>query len=126
MEKTQLVEVPQVISVLLGKISFIGNRPLPKKNVDILKEKFPDNWHKRFIAPAGMTGITQIVGKFLLTAEKRLELESLYSEVYKEGNVLKADAYIFFSTIILLLLRDAVAYRSYESAKRVLLSCLKK
>ena len=126
MEKTQLVEVPQVISVLLGKISFIGNRPLPKKNVDILKEKFPDNWHKRFIAPAGMTGITQIVGKFLLTAEKRLELESLYSEVYKEGNVLKADAYIFFSTIILLLLRDAVAYRSYESAKKVLLSCLKK
>ena len=38
----------------------------------------------------------------------------------------QADAYIFFSTIILLLLRDAVAYRSYESAKKVLLSCLNK
>ena len=73
-----------------------------------------------------MTGITQIVGKFQLSPEKRLELESLYSKVYQEGNVLKADAYIFFSTIILLLLRDAVAYRSYESAKKVLLSCLYK
>ena len=47
-------------------------------------------------------------------------------KVYEEGNVLKADAYIFFSTIILLLLRDGVAYRSYDSAKNVLLSCLKK
>ena len=41
------------------------------------------------------------------------------------GNVLKADAYIFFSTIILLLLQNASAYRSYASAKSVLLSCIK-
>lgn len=126
LEKTQLVEVPQVIHVLLGKISFIGNRPLPRENIELLKRNFPDTWNKRFGAPAGMTGITQVIGKFQLSPEKRLEMESLYSKVYQEGNVLKADAYIFFSTIILLLLRDAVAYRSYESAKKVLLSCLNK
>ena len=40
LEKTQLVEVPQVLHVLLGKISFIGNRPLPKNNVDVLKDNF--------------------------------------------------------------------------------------
>ena len=107
-------------------LSFIGNRPLPRENIELLKDNFPDTWHKRFGAPSGMTGITQIVGKFQLSPEKRLELESLYSKVYQEGNVIKADAYIFFSTIILLLLRDAVAYRSYKSAKKVLLSCLNK
>jgi hypothetical protein len=54
-----------------------------------------------------------------------MELESLYSKVFQNGNILKADAYIFFSTIILLLLRDASAYRSYDSAKNVLSACLK-
>jgi lipopolysaccharide/colanic/teichoic acid biosynthesis glycosyltransferase len=126
LEKTQFVELPQVFLVLTGNLSFIGNRPLPQKNVDILKDKYPNNWDKRFESPSGMTGISQVVGKFQLSPEERLELESLYSEVYKRGNILKVDAYIFFSTIILLLFNNAVAYRSYESAKNILLSCLKK
>ena len=67
-----------------------------------------------------------MVGKFGLSSGQRLELEGLYSKVYEEGNVLKADAYIFFSTVILLLLHESVAYRSYDSAKNILLSCLKK
>ena len=125
LEKTQLVEILQVFHVLFNHMSFVGNRPLPEKNVDLLKLKFPDTWYERFKSPAGMTGITQVAGKFNLTSEQRLELESLYSKVYHEGNVLKADAYIFFSTIILLLLKDASAYRSYDSAKNVLTACLK-
>jgi lipopolysaccharide/colanic/teichoic acid biosynthesis glycosyltransferase len=126
LEKTQIVEVPQFFAVLFGKISFIGNRPLPMKNIELLKIKYQENWKDRFKAPAGITGVSQVVGKFELTPDQRLELECLYSKVYEEGNVLKADAYIFFSTIILLLLHESVAYRSYESAKNVLLSCLKK
>lgn len=126
LEKTQLVEILQVFQVLFNHMSFVGNRPLPEKNVELLKIKFPDTWQERFKSPAGMTGITQVAGKFNLTSAQRLELESLYSKVYQEGNILKADAYIFFSTIILLLLKDASAYRSYESAKNVLTACLKK
>jgi len=125
LEKTQLVEILQVFHVLFNHMSFVGNRPLPEKNIELLKKRFPDTWHERFGSPAGMTGITQVAGKFNLTSEQRLELESLYSRVYHEGNILKADAYIFFSTIILLLLRDASAYRSYDSAKNVLIACLK-
>ena len=126
LEKYQIVELPQLFLILFGKISFVGNRPLPKKNIEILKEKFPNDWHTRFDSPSGLTGISQIVGKFTLSPKERLELESLYSKVYLEGNVLKADVYIFFSTIILLLLHDSVAYRSFNSARNVLRSCLKK
>ena len=126
LEKTQIVEVPQVFAVLFGKISFVGNRPLPAKNIELLKKKYPEKWKDRFKAPAGITGISQVVGKFGLSSGQRLELECLYSEVYEEGNVLKADTYIFFSTVILLLLHESVAYRSYDSAKNILLSCLKK
>ena len=126
LEKTQLVEVPQIFSVLLGHLSFVGNRPLPKKNIELLKHNYPELWKERFKCPAGITGISQVVGKFALLPKERLELESLYAKVYLEGNILKADAYIFFSTIILLLLHDSVAYRSFKSAKNMLLSCLKK
>lgn len=126
LEKTQLVEILQVFHVLFNHMSFVGNRPLPEKNVELLKIRFPDTWQERFKSPAGMTGITQVAGKFNLTSKQRLELESLYSKVYQEGNILKADAYIFFSTIILLLLKDASAYRSYDSAKNVLNACLNK
>ena len=126
LEKTQLVEVPQMFSVLFGSLSIVGNRPLPKKNIELLKSNHPDLWKDRFKSPAGITGVSQIVGKFALTSLERLELECLYSKVYMEGNILKADAYIFFSTIILLLLHDSVAYRSFDSAKNVLLSCLNK
>jgi len=126
LEKTQLVEILQVFHVLFNHMSFVGNRPLPENNVKILKKNFPDTWQERFKSPAGITGITQVAGKFNLTSKQRLELESLYSKVYHEGNILKADAYIFFSTIILLLLKDASAYRSYDSAKNVLTACLNK
>ena len=125
LERTQIVEIPQVIPVLFGKMSFVGNRPLPQKNIEIMKNKYPHKWHLRFDSPMGITGISQVVGKFEINSDQRLELESLYSKVYQEGNILKADAYIFFSTIILLLLQDSSAYRSYESAEKVLRSCLK-
>ena len=88
LEKTQIVEVPQVFAVLFGKISFVGNRPLPEKNVELLKKKYPEKWKDRFKAPAGITGISQVVGKFGLSSEQRLELEGLYSKVYEEGNLL--------------------------------------
>ena len=126
LEKTQFVELPQIINIFFGSISFIGNRPLPEHNVRLLKQNYPEKWKQRFNSPCGLTGISQVVGKLKLTSEKRLELESLYSKVYQEGNILKADLYIFFSTVILLLLHESVAYRSYDSAKNILLSCLKK
>ena len=68
LEKTQLVEVPQVFAVLFGKISFVGNRPLPHSNIEVLKEKYPEIWKRRFNSPAGITGISQVVGKFILTS----------------------------------------------------------
>lgn len=125
LEKTQIVEILQVFHVLFNHMSFVGNRPLPENNVEALKKRFPKTWQERFNSPAGMTGIAQVAGKFNINSEQRLELETLYSKVYNEGNILKADAYIFFSTIILLLLKDASAYRSFESAKNVLNACLK-
>mgnify|MGYP001376214333 CR=1 FL=1 len=126
LEKTQIVELPQIFPILFGKLSFVGNRPLPSSNIDKLRKKFPKNWDGRFIAPAGLTGISQVVGKFEINSRQRLELECLYSKVYINGNILKADTYIFFSTIILLLVQNSAGYRSFDRAKKMLLSCIYK
>ncbi len=126
LENTQLVELPQVFAVLFGYISFVGNRPLPENNVDILRKKFPKEWQKRFNSPAGLTGISQVVGKLTLSPKQRLELESLYSRVYHEGNIIKVDLYVIISTIKLIILRKPSAYRSFEAAKLFLESCIRK
>ena len=66
------MELPQVFAVLFGYISFVGNRPLPENNVDLLRKEFPNDWQKRFDSPAGLTGISQVVGKLTLSPKQRL------------------------------------------------------
>lgn len=119
LEKSQLVEILQLLNVLFHGMSLIGNRPLPYENVKLLN-KFP-GWEGRFSSPAGMTGITQVVGKYNLQPSERLELEKLYSKVYNEGNVLKCDIEIVYFTI-LLLARSKTITTAY--ARNLLESCL--
>ena len=75
LERLQIVEMLQLINVLLDGMSLVGNRPLPKENLDLLAQ-FP-SWEQRFASPAGITGISQIVGKVNLGPAQRLALESL-------------------------------------------------
>jgi putative colanic acid biosynthesis UDP-glucose lipid carrier transferase len=119
LEKTQLVEILQLINILFDHMSFIGNRPLPFDNLCLLK-KIP-GWDKRFESPAGLTGITQVIGKLNLTPQKRLELEGLYSDVYASGNILKCDLLIMLYTARLLLFKKDTPV---EEAMIMMNSCL--
>lgn len=119
LEKSQVVEVLQLLNVLFHGMSLIGNRPLPADNLKLL-QKYP-GWEERFTSPAGMTGISQVVGKFNLCPVERLELERLYSKVYREGNVLKCDFEIIFFTIRLILAGKTI---SIDYARKLLQSCL--
>lgn len=119
LEKSQLVEILQLFNVIFHGMSLIGNRPLPSENLQLLK-KFP-GWQDRFSSPAGMTGITQVVGKYNLQPSERLELEMLYSKVYNEGNVLLCDIEIVFFTIRLIAKGKTI---SIEYARHLLERCL--
>jgi lipopolysaccharide/colanic/teichoic acid biosynthesis glycosyltransferase len=103
LERTQLVEVFQLFNIFFHGMSLIGNRPLPRSNLTLL-EKF-EGWQERFDSPAGLTGLSQIVGKLNQTPTERLELECGYSAVYKRsrGNILICDIQIIWYTIRLLL-----------------------
>ena len=116
LERTQLVEVLQLFNILFHGMSLIGNRPLPLENIELLK-RFK-GWEARFDSPAGLTGLSQVVGKLNQSPAERLELESLYSSIYrsKNGNILLCDLFIYYYTIRLLLFGT---YLSHEQAKRL-------
>jgi lipopolysaccharide/colanic/teichoic acid biosynthesis glycosyltransferase len=116
LERSQLVEVLQFFNILFHGMSLIGNRPLPRENIELLKNF--SGWERRFDCPAGLSGLSQVVGKMNQTPKERLELESLYASVYKSrtGNILLCDLFITYYTIRLLLFGRPL---SIESAKRL-------
>ena len=119
LERTQIVELPQVVNVLRDGLSWVGNRALPYDNIMLLTQ-FP-GWEERFHSPCGLTGIAQVAGKHELSPEQRITLERLYSRVYREGNVLRCDWHIALATLRLLLVDRSLGY---QGAARLLERCL--
>ena len=99
LERTQMVESLQLLNIIIHGMSFVGNRPLPKDNIDLLSKM--EGWEQRFGSPAGITGLSQIVGKLNQSPKERMELECLYSKAYQDPaiNILWVDLCIIFYTI---------------------------
>lgn len=90
LRKTSLDELPQVINVLKGEMSIIGNRPyLPRE-----KEDMGEHFGNIVKTKPGITGYWQVSGRSDTTFERRLELEEHYSQYAS----FKMDAKIFFKT----------------------------
>ena len=119
LERTQVVELLQLFNVFVGQMSFIGNRPLPHRNLGLLEKT--GLWEARFDCPAGISGISQVVGKHDLQPAERLELETLYAKVYQKGNVLRCDLWILFYTLRLVLTGQPLPL---QKARALLNACL--
>lgn len=120
LERTQIVEVLQTLNILMGDMSFVGNRPLPKLNTEILAQF--SNWEQRFESPAGITGISQIAGKYDLQPEERLYLERMYSSIFSSpnGNILLCDLLILWKTLLVVLTGK---YLGYDKSIELLIRC---
>ena len=118
LERTQLVEVLQFFNIIFHGMSLIGNRPLPLDNIELLRQF--KGWEGRFGSPAGITGLSQVVGKFNQNSQERLELECLYSSAYKSKtrNILFCDFLILFYTVRLLFFGK---YLSINDAKQLVM-----
>lgn len=90
LRKTSLDEFPQFINILIGDMSFIGNRPyLPRE-----KEDMNLYYNDIVRTKPGLTGYWQVMGRSNTTFEERLKLEQYYSNHYG----LKMDIKILFKT----------------------------
>ena len=119
LERTQLVEILQLLNVIFHGVSLIGNRPLPRENLELLKQF--EGWEQRFASPAGLSGITQVVGKMQQQPRERIELECLYSRLYQQGSIFRCDLIIIWYTARLILFRKPL---SNEAARQLMLGML--
>jgi len=76
LRRTSLDEIPNFINVLIGDMSIIGPRP---EMTEITKD-YSTSERKIFKFKPGITGISQVNGRQLLTPRERVEMEINYYE----------------------------------------------
>ena len=100
LERCGLTEIPQLLHVVTGKMSIVGNRPLPTNVMNALLEEYAYAGD-RFLTPAGLTGPAQLGGRDALSDSERLRIEGAYCHAVLDGYRLRLDFAILLSTVLI-------------------------
>ena len=76
LRRSKLDELPQIINILKGDMSFVGPRPL----LPVYTPRY-ERWEfQKFAVKPGMTGLSQVRGNGYLTVKSRSYYDALYTE----------------------------------------------
>lgn len=97
----RLDELPQLINIIAGQMSFVG--PRPEREYFYYKfSEYIDNFPDRLSVVPGLTGLAQISGGYGLSPEKKLE----YDLKYIDNRSVVYDLKILIKTISTVILKE--------------------
>jgi len=95
LRKTSLDELPQLVNILKGEMSFIGPRPVLTYHPWPFEE-YTETQKRRFNVRPGITGLAQVNGRKAALWDARLEFDVDYADNLSFA----MDFKIFFKTIV--------------------------
>ncbi len=78
LRKTALNELPQLLNILRGDMSFVGPRPEPPDFIRAYEREVPDIGRIRYQIRPGLTGIAQVFGRHNARPRDKLRYDLLY------------------------------------------------
>jgi exopolysaccharide production protein ExoY len=81
LRKTSLDELPQLMNVLRGEMSFVGPRPC----IPYETKYFKPHHFERFLVPQGLTGLWQVTARAHASFGEALDLDVVYARGWSLG-----------------------------------------
>ncbi len=78
LRKTALNELPQLLNILRGDMSFVGPRPEPPEFIAAYEKEVPNLGRIRYQIRPGLTGIAQVFGPHNMDPRNKLRYDLLY------------------------------------------------
>ncbi|MDF2524407.1 MAG: exopolysaccharide biosynthesis polyprenyl glycosylphosphotransferase [Clostridiales bacterium] len=101
LRSTRFDELPQLLNVLKGDMSFVGPRPEREFFISKYKNEIP-HYDNRHAVKGGITGFAQVRGKYTTTATDKLKFDLMYIKSYS----LLQDIKILLQTIKAIFMKD--------------------
>lgn len=120
LRRTRIDELPQLLNVLKGDMSFVGPRPEMLKNVSAYEKELPE-FKYRLRMKAGLTGYAQIIGKYNTTPKDKLLMDMMYIEHFS----IWRDIQLIFQTAIVLMKSDSTEAfgKKKKQSKYIFVEC---
>ena len=109
LRKYSIDELPTLINILIGDMSFVGPRPL----IFEYQKLYNEQQKKRFLVRPGVTGWAQVNGRNKISWQKKFELDVWYVENH---NIL-IDLKIILMTIFKIFFNKDVQYSNAEDIR---------
>lgn len=96
--KTSLDELPQLVNIIKGEMTFIGPRPW----ITDYAKHYTKRQRKRLDVTPGLTGLAQCSGRNNISIKEKIDLDIKYVE----NLTIKMDLYVLYKTIICVLKKE--------------------